>query len=137
MKPTKTNTTSYVKMMLATNPAWAVKALVRIYQENQTSEEQAAEVTNQDNGIGFTGTDAGILSSFANFYLRTGRLSDKQMAILLKKMPKYHKQVIAMSDSAKLESMVSTLPEVPVTESPKIYTSNRQYLREKFGSECE
>jgi len=44
MKPTQKNTISYVKQMLASNKVWALKALVRIYQENQTADEQVAEI---------------------------------------------------------------------------------------------
>ena len=43
MKPTQKNTISYVKQMLSTNKVWATKALVRIYQENQTADEQMAK----------------------------------------------------------------------------------------------
>ena len=60
----------------------------------------------EDNDIGFTGTDGNILSSFAKFYLRTGRLSEKQMVIVFKKMPKYHKQVIKMSNQEQLQKLV-------------------------------
>lgn len=108
MKATQKNIHSYVKSMLATNKVWALKALVRIYQENQTSDEQVAKVTSHDNGIGFTGVDAGFLSSLAEHYLKRGSLSDKQMAFVFKKMPKYHGQVIKMSNSAKLSAMVET-----------------------------
>ena len=106
MNATKKDTLQYVKQMLATNKVWATKALVRIYQENQTADEQAAKVTSHDNGIGFSGCDAEFLSSLAEQYLRRGNLSDKQMSFVHKKMPKYARQVIAMSDAAKLDSMV-------------------------------
>jgi len=106
MNATKKDTLQYVKQMLATNKVWALKALVRIYQENQTADEQAAKVTSHDNGIGFSGCDAEFLSSLAEQYLRRGNLSDKQMSFVHKKMPKYARQVIAMSDAAKLDSMV-------------------------------
>ena len=92
--------------MLKTNKVWALKALVRIYQENQTADEQAAKVTSHDNGIGFTGVDAAFASSLAEQYLRRGSLSDKQMALVFKIMPKYHNQVVKMSNSEKLNVMV-------------------------------
>lgn len=106
MKATQQNIHSFVKNQLATNKVWALKALVRIYQENQTVDEQSAKVTSHDNGIGFTGVDAGFLSSLAEQYLKRGRLSDKQMVFVFKKMPKYHNQVIKMSDAEKLSAMV-------------------------------
>ena len=107
MNATKKDTLAFVKQPLASNKVWATKALVRIYQENQTADEQAAKVTSHDNGIGFSGCDAEFLSSLAEQYLRRGNLSDKQMVFVHKKMPKYARQVIAMSDAAKLDAMVS------------------------------
>lgn len=107
MNATKKDTVSFVKKQLATNKLWAVKALVRIYQENQTADEQAAKVTSHNNGIGFSGCDAEFLSSLAEQYLKRGSLSDKQMVFVFKKMPKYAAQVIKMSDATKLDSMVS------------------------------
>jgi len=106
MNATKKDTVQYVKNQLATNKVWALKALVRIYQENQTADEQAAKVTSHDNGIGFSGCDAEFLSSLAEQYLRRGNLSDKQMSFVHRKMPKYARQVIAMSDASKLDAMV-------------------------------
>ena len=106
MNATKKATVQYVKQMLATNKVWATKALVRIYQENQTADEQAAKVTSHDNGIGFSGCDAEFLSSLAEQYLRRGNLSEKQMSFVHRKMPKYARQVVAMSDPVKLDAMV-------------------------------
>lgn len=108
MNATKKATILYVKQMLATNKVWALKALVRIFQENQTADEQVAKVTSHDNGIGFSGCDAEFLSSLAEQYLRRGNLSDKQMAFVHRKMPKYARQVVAMSDPIKLNAMVAS-----------------------------
>jgi hypothetical protein len=107
MKITKKATTLFVKTQLGSNKNWAIKALVRIFKENQTQEEQNSEDTIEDNDIGFSGADGVILSSFATQYINKRYLSDKQMKIVFKKMPKYHKQVIAMSDVSQLETLVS------------------------------
>jgi hypothetical protein len=109
MKPTQKNTIAFVKNMLATNKVWALKALVRIYQENQTAEEQVAKVTREDNGIGFSGVDAQFASSLAEQYLKQGGLSDKQMGFVFKIMPKYAGQVVKMSDCNKLTAMVEAV----------------------------
>ena len=106
MKLTKAAVTSFVRKQLGTNPTWAVKALVRIYKENQTAMEQAAGVVVEDNGIGFTGTDGPFLSSLAKHFIDKDWLSEKQLSFVLLKMPKYHKQVIAMSNAETLEKMV-------------------------------
>ena len=111
MKLTQKNIHAFVRHQLATNKAWALKALVRIFQENQTAQEQAAEVTREDNGIGFTGTDGNFLSSLAKQAIARGSLSDKQMVYVFKKMPKYHNQVITMSNMEQLKALVAkTLP---------------------------
>jgi hypothetical protein len=103
---TKKNTVTFVKTKLATDPVWAVKALVRIFQENQTADEQVSQTTTHDNGIGFSGCDAEFLSSLAQAQLKYGRLTDKQLSFVLKKMPKYAGQVIKMSDPVKLNALV-------------------------------
>ena len=54
MNATKKDTLSFVRAKLSTDPVWATKALVRIYQENQTNDEQVNQTTSHDNGIGFT-----------------------------------------------------------------------------------
>ena len=108
MKTTKKATVSFVKAQLGSNKVWALKALVRIFQENQTNDEQVAKVTSHDNGIGFSGCDAEFLSSLAKQYLQRGSLSDKQMSFVFRKMPKYAGQVIKMSDQSKLEALVAS-----------------------------
>jgi hypothetical protein len=87
---------------LADNPAWALRGLVKVY-EMQTADEQEMEATTEHNGVGFTGVDGEILTSFAKQYIARGTLSPKQMALLYKKMPKYAKQLLTLSDAAKLE----------------------------------
>jgi hypothetical protein len=111
MKVTKENIRLYVKEQLATNKTWAVKALVRIFDENQTVEEKVYEDTIVNNGIGFSGADANILSSIAKHMKHRGYISDKQMKIVHKKMPKYWSQIIFMSDQAKLNNMVAKYVE--------------------------
>jgi len=91
----KTITKDFIKNQLATNPTWAVKALVKIY-ERQTIDEQSSQSTKENNGIGFNGLDANILSSFAEQVNKGRNLSVKQMTIVYKKMPRYWKQVASL-----------------------------------------
>jgi hypothetical protein len=107
MKLTKAATVSFVKQQLGTNPAWAKKALIRIYSENQTMEEKILSETKEDNGIGFSGCDAEIMSSLAGQLIAGNTLSHNQMKIVFRVMPKYAKQVIAFSDANKLTEMVT------------------------------
>jgi hypothetical protein len=68
------------------------RAILRIY-ANQTADEQNAKVTAHHNRKGFTGSDAYILSSFAEQILKGRTLSEKQLAIAHRKMPKYAVQI--------------------------------------------
>ena len=92
---------TYVKNQLATNPAWATRAIVKLW-ERQTADEQAAQTTGHDNGVGFNGTDAFILSSFAEQINKGRTLSPKQLAIAFRKLPKYSKQIISEIPAEKL-----------------------------------
>jgi hypothetical protein len=104
-KITKTKIRDFVKTKLEKDPAWSKRALLRIF-EFQTREEQHEEHTLFHNGVGFTGTDGKILSSFAKQLERKGTLSEKQMYLLMKKMPKYWSQVVKISDEEKLLSLI-------------------------------
>jgi hypothetical protein len=97
----KEATRNYIKKQLGTNSGWALRALVKIY-ERQTADEQVMGHTKEDNGIGFSGIDSAILSSFA-VQVNNGRnLSVKQMNIVYKRMPRYHKQVASLIPADKL-----------------------------------
>lgn len=89
------------KEKLSSNKAWALRGLKVIY-DNQTADEKHDASTKHYNKIGFTGFDAEILTSFAQQYEHKGDLSDKQMALLYKKMPKYAGQLLKMSGLKKV-----------------------------------
>lgn len=91
---TKTFTVTEIKENVSTNAAWAEKAIIALYHE-QTGDEQATKTTHELNGRGFNGTDAGILSSFAEQMIRRTNyhLSEKQLKIAFKKLPKYAGQL--------------------------------------------
>lgn len=102
---TKIQIQQYLKTKLGSDPRWAKHALLKIF-EFQTAEEKSAEHTRENNGIGFTGVDGEILTSFAKQLERKGYLSPKQMNLLFKKMPKYWKQILSISDEDKLMSLI-------------------------------
>jgi hypothetical protein len=97
----KIKVAEYIKNKLATNEAWAVKALVKVY-TLQTLDEQATGQTSNLNGVGFSGIDSRLLSSFAEQVNKGRTLSPKQMSILYKKMPRYHKQVASFIPAEKM-----------------------------------
>lgn len=93
-----TYTTETIKEKVSKDPRWATRALIALYQR-QTTDEQASERTIERNGQGFNGIDAEILSSFANQVLAGRTLSQKQLAIAFKKLPKYSKQLLAIAST--------------------------------------
>ena len=103
---------AYFRHKLSTDERWATKALVRIYRENQTQDEQDSDSVKHDNNIGFTGVDGEFLSSLARQFEQRNSLSPKQMGFVLKKMPKYWKQVISMVPEDKLQVIEMRLKEV-------------------------
>jgi hypothetical protein len=84
-----------IKQLLATNDAAVLKAMLRIF-EYQTFYEQQAEHTQDYNGVGFSGVDGEILSSFTKQFQTRGFLSPKQMTIARKRMQKYANQLLAI-----------------------------------------
>ena len=98
----------YIKNQLATNQAWAVKALVKVY-TLQTLDEQASDRTSHNNGIGFSGVDANILSSFAKQVNAGRNLSPKQMMIVYKIIPKYWRQVVSFIPADKMADLEKKL----------------------------
>lgn len=89
----KAQLVSMLKIQLATRPQQAIKGLMRIY-ANQTESEQSSGIVISNNGIGFVHVDSEILTSFAKQFEERGSLSEKQLEILYKKMPKYAGQLI-------------------------------------------
>ena len=98
-----------LKTLLSLSPQWAKKGLLAIY-ACQTDDEQSSGTTSHDNGEGFTGVDAEILSSFAKQII-AGRFagSPKQMKILHSKMPKYAGQLDRIAKSKQAEPKPITI----------------------------
>jgi hypothetical protein len=107
----KMKVADYIKNQLATNQAWAVKALVKVY-TLQTMDEQITGQTSNLNGIGFNGIDSKILSSFAEQVNKGRNLSEKQMKIIYKKMPRYHKQIASFIPAEKMADIEKKIGSV-------------------------
>lgn len=81
-----------IREQITTVPSQAIKAMLRVY-EYQTEDEQKSESTSNLNGVGFTGTDAFIMTSFCKQYERKNRLSEKQVSFIMSKIGKYARQL--------------------------------------------
>jgi len=86
-------TKAQVQYNLQCNDEWQYRALEFLY-DRQTAHEQGMCQTIDKNGVGFTGFDAEILSSFASQVKRGRRLSGRQFEICNKRLPKYWNQVM-------------------------------------------
>ena len=108
---TKKAKLEFIKKGLLSNDRWVLSGLLTIY-KHQTSEEQVAMAVTEHNGVGFTGIDGEILSSFAQRAIRCGVpakleanqqitvdevFTPKQADILRKKMPKYAGQLMRIA----------------------------------------
>lgn len=112
MTVTKKDLTAALKARLAVDARWAQKGLLRIYKE-QTDAEKATSTTREDNGVGFSGFDAEILTSLVE-WIQAGRdLTPWQVnKVLLKKMPKYAGQLIKLTnDNEKMARSLGLIQE--------------------------
>lgn len=87
-----------MKDILAKYDDQVCKAIVKIY-EYQTADERVCHETKENNGVGFNGADAPIMSSFAEFYMKRGFLSPKQLMIARKKIMKYAGQLANIANA--------------------------------------
>ena len=65
-----------IQALLEKNDEAVYRALMKIY-DRQTADEQEYQDTTEYNTVGFTGVDGHILSSFAEYYKKWGKLSEK------------------------------------------------------------
>lgn len=121
-------TQRYIAHMLGTNPAWAQRAITVLY-GFQTADEQVSGATKEYNGAGFNGTDAFILSSFAEQIAKGWKLSVKQLAIAYRKLPKYSRQIWGAVPAEKRDGITSQAvawaavnPPAPKATKPKAKT---------------
>jgi len=107
---TKKQVEQGLKLKLSTDLAFAKMAILIVY-GNQTLGEQCAAITSDANGIGFTGCDAEILTSFAQRIERKGFFSTKMNQIVLRKAPRYWKQILPLVREDAIPSLVALVPK--------------------------
>ena len=82
-----------IREQITSSSNQAIKAMLRIYEYQTVDEQVYGDVTSQ-NGVGFVITDSEILTSLSKQYLKNGRLSEKQVASIFKKIGKYAGQLL-------------------------------------------
>ena len=85
-----------LEQQIEANRKQAVRALLRIY-ENQNQSEREHQCTMFKDGCGFTQNDAEFGSSLAEQYLEKKFLTAKQMEAVQRMMPKYANQIVEQS----------------------------------------
>lgn len=105
MKTIKTWTVEEIRNLLNTNDLMVCKSVVKIF-EKQTEDEKQSDGTSHNNGVGFNGTDAFIMSQYAKQYIDKGYLSPKQLVIARKKIIKY---------AGQLTRIANNIPQVQTT----------------------
>lgn len=101
---TKKDKLDFIRRKLDSVVALARKSLLMIYQRGQTPMERAlkGQVLEEINGCGFTAFDCEILTSFAEQLLARGWLSERQDQILMKRMPRYARQILELENDQRL-----------------------------------
>lgn len=87
---------SKMKVQITTKNDQTVKALLRIY-ANQTNYEKQSKNTIYRNHVGFIPQDAKMLSSMANFHIKNGFLTEKQIKLIQPMIAKYAGQLVRCS----------------------------------------
>ena len=88
-----------IKDLIQTNDKVLYGALKKLY-ACQTADEQISGETKEQNGVGFNGVDAPILTSFCEFLNKTGFLTPKQKNLARKKLVKYNKQLTKLANAS-------------------------------------
>jgi hypothetical protein len=86
-----------IQTLIDTNDSAVYRGILAIF-SFQTATEQAFDGTVEDNGVGFSGVDAELLSSFAKQIQKKGSLSEKQMVYARKKIRKYWNQLRVIAE---------------------------------------
>ncbi len=89
---------SLIKERLEVSDKWVTEGVIRIF-DYQTAAEQSSHQTSEDNGVGFNGVDAELLSSYAEFAKKAGFLTKGQMVYARKKILKYAGQLANIANS--------------------------------------
>jgi hypothetical protein len=87
-----------------------IRGLLWVYLA-QTDDEQERLTTRHKNGVGFSGVDGRILTSIATYIINHARISQKQYAIVGRKMEKYHKQLALMPATFDHRTMIDPIPD--------------------------
>lgn len=95
---TKKAKIDFIRERLQCDSTWAIRGLVKVY-DYQTESEKNIQATTDSNGVGFSGIDGDILSSYAEQVKKGRTMSQKQMSVIHRTMPKYATQLQRIVDN--------------------------------------
>lgn len=98
----KTWTANEIKSVILINDNQLIKALIKLY-SFQTTSEQNSQDTIYFNNVGFNGADGKFLSNVAEFYNRNRYLSPKQIKCVRKRLLKYAGQLARIVNGEQTE----------------------------------
>lgn len=98
---------NFIQSNIFENDSWLYRSLVVLY-NHQTNDEQLHEDTYESNGIGFSGVDAKLLSSYAKQYIERKFLTPKQKLWCRNKIVKYWSQIWNISDQDKMIQLINS-----------------------------
>lgn len=87
-----------IQALIDRNDKAVLRGITAIY-AYQTADEQSMGITSHENGVGFSGVDAEIMSSFALQIASRGFLSPKQITIGRKIIRKYWRQLSEIAEA--------------------------------------
>lgn len=90
-----------LKLAISLDRETLERAIVFIY-NLQTGEEQLNQQTVEKNNIGFSGVDAKRFSYYARYIMSGKHLTGKHLELARKRMPKYARQIIEMTDKRNI-----------------------------------
>lgn len=99
-----------------------IKALLIIH-NFQTAEEKKRGQTVEDNGVGFTGFDGDILTSFSQQLYNTISLSPRQMEVVRRRIKKYWKQITQVSINKSTPSSIDKFMEMWINKNKYRYAT--------------
>lgn len=127
--------------LLKTNDTAVARALVAL-NKRQTNDEQQAQDTRYNNGRGFRPCHARMGTSMAQYYIKWGRLSEKQIAYWRKPMRDgkmrieiYAGQLLEVAKAKAMQTQLPLAPKKPV--DPYQGRISGYELRKAFRSDCE
>lgn len=90
-------TNDEIKNLLENNDTMVIRSLIQLYNKQEEAEKEMYQ-TKFDNGVGFNGVDAKILTGIAKFYLQHKRMSPKQISLVRSRIMKYSNQLTKIAN---------------------------------------